>query len=309
MNAIMGEAAPGGGGGGAKHIALGTDSKNLPLNAFIGVTTPKQTTLAIEEIPGLVSQQTLELSINPARNKEWRISRQHLNRYPLWTEQYGFPKDVVSYDQNNPPIIFIINLSGKYHARFCLYSQLTTIAPTLKQIIHDSTRNTGIIPFTNEYGDLLGLNIPPAEDDVRIEHPPVSSQTPIPPIRQTSGVVTRYIRESKYGKELKKEYNYKCCFCEIEVERPFDFPYVESCHLKPLNEEGPDSKENLLILCPNHHIELDYGAISIKEDMTLVHINKQNPLHGKTIILRHELNPEFIRFHYRKWQSGELMGY
>lgn len=36
-------------------------------------------------------------------------------------------------------------------------------------------------------------------------------------------------------------------------------------HIKPLGGEhnGPDVRENILCVCPNHHALLDYGAIKL----------------------------------------------
>jgi predicted restriction endonuclease len=40
-------------------------------------------------------------------------------------------------------------------------------------------------------------------------------------------------------------------------------PYAEAHHVKPLGapHDGPDVRENILCVCPNHHAQLDYGAI------------------------------------------------
>ncbi|MCX5892441.1 MAG: HNH endonuclease, partial [Deltaproteobacteria bacterium] len=36
-------------------------------------------------------------------------------------------------------------------------------------------------------------------------------------------------------------------------------------HIKPLGSphDGPDVRENILCVCPNHHVMLDYGVIEL----------------------------------------------
>lgn len=319
MNAISGAAAPSGGGGGAKHIALGVDSSDFPIMDFLNVSSCQDIDIPIEPIPGLIERKNITLSSRlERRGGEWRIARQHLDRYPLWTPKYGFPRDANDYDDPNPPIIFIIKISDEYHARFCMLSELNNISPSLKNIIESSIKNSGIEDFDQDMGDIFGIRIPPPYDESRISPPRAPSQasqtlalpTQVSPPQTTSSTVTRYIRDSRYGEELKEIYEYKCCFCENLIERPHDTPYVESCHIKPLNDGGFDVKENLLILCPNHHIEFDYGSISIDpSNLTLKHINRQNELNGKEIELRHQVNIEYLEYHFTKWRGHRLMGY
>ena len=312
---MTGEAAPSGTGGGAKHIALGINSPTFPINSFLNITTCQDINIKIEKIPGLIREKTIEFSCNPSRRHgEWRISRQHSDRYPLWTTDYSFPRDINEYNEQDPPIIFIIRISKMYHARFCMYSDLDTLLPSLKIVVDNSRKNSGIERFRREMGEIFKIYIPPPEHLRRIPEPSVEQplppeELPAPPQR-TSSVISRYIRESRYGKELKELYEYRCCFCEKIIERPFDNPYVESCHIQSLNEDGPDVKENILILCPNHHIEVDYGTITINpKNLMLIHIDEKNELHGKKIKLRHKVNSEYLEFHFNKWSARALMGY
>lgn len=41
--------------------------------------------------------------------------------------------------------------------------------------------------------------------------------------------------------------------------------YAEAHHVKPLGSphNGYDVRENILCVCPNHHVLLDYGAIKL----------------------------------------------
>jgi predicted restriction endonuclease len=35
--------------------------------------------------------------------------------------------------------------------------------------------------------------------------------------------------------------------------------YVEAAHITEKKHKGPESPDNILILCPNHHKEFDFG--------------------------------------------------
>jgi putative restriction endonuclease len=71
-------------------------------------------------------------------------------------------------------------------------------------------------------------------------------------------------------------------------------PYAEAAHIKPLGRphNGPDVLENLLCLCPNHHVLFDYGGIAIADDFSVI---------GDELVLTvkptHKINPEFVRYH------------
>ncbi|OQP66334.1 hypothetical protein A3860_12585 [Niastella vici] len=66
---------------------------------------------------------------------------------------------------------------------------------------------------------------------------------------------------------LKKAANYKCQFpaCHSEIKTKAGMNYVEVAHVLPVNKGGQSVLGNLLVLCPNHHKEFDYGDLKIIE--------------------------------------------
>ncbi len=66
---------------------------------------------------------------------------------------------------------------------------------------------------------------------------------------------------------LKQATNYKCQFpnCDAEIKTKTGLNYVEVAHVKPVKEGGQSVLGNLLVLCPNHHKEFDYGELKIYE--------------------------------------------
>ena len=106
--------------------------------------------------------------------------------------------------------------------------------------------------------------------------------------------VQRIIRDTVLSRKIKEIYKYKCQVCDIAIETSSGF-YAEAAHIKPLGapHNGPDSEENLLCLCPNHHVMFDYGGFSILNDYSL--IGERGFL---TVKNNHNINKEFLKYHF-----------
>ena len=107
-------------------------------------------------------------------------------------------------------------------------------------------------------------------------------------------------RDTKQSRKLKELYDYTCQVCGIRLATPIG-AYAEGAHIRPLGEphNGPDSSDNLLCLCPNHHVLFDLGAISLNDDLTLIGLPgrlTQNP--------RHKLNIENLRYHREHYSNS-----
>jgi hypothetical protein len=120
------------------------------------------------------------------------------------------------------------------------------------------------------------------------------------------------IRNAQNVRELKALYAHSCMFCGkqtvIGVE-PSRY-YSEASHVKPLGQphNGPDHKSNMLILCPEHHIQFDYGVLRIRRRIREWRIWSQipgDPLHDQPVRLQapHSLDGEYIWWHYLYWSS------
>lgn len=64
---------------------------------------------------------------------------------------------------------------------------------------------------------------------------------------------------------LKEWFNHQCQICGTSIVRAHGPPYVEAAHIRPKSEDGSEVPSNILILCPNHHKEFDYGDRKITE--------------------------------------------
>jgi len=87
----------------------------------------------------------------------------------------------------------------------------------------------------------------------------------------------RIIRDTELTTKLKCMYNHECQICGHRIVLQSGTGYAEAHHIFPLGEGGPDVPENLICVCPNCHVELDYCAKKISyDDLLLVSGHKIN---------------------------------
>lgn len=103
----------------------------------------------------------------------------------------------------------------------------------------------------------------------------------------------RVVRDTEQARRIKKLYDYRCQVCGTRLEGSGG-PYAEAAHIKPLGQphNGPDVPENVLCLCPNHHVLFDYGGFSIADDLTLIGLPGALIMHDEPV-----LEPDFLQYH------------
>jgi hypothetical protein len=126
---------------------------------------------------------------------------------------------------------------------------------------------------------------------------------PEPPIKNKLEVY-RVLRDTFLCRQLKQLYNYSCQICGKTINIG-DSLYAEAHHIQPLGgpHHGPDISENIIITCPNHHVEFDYGVIAINTiSMKTIHKNKSDQYHDKRINLKagHSLGLNYLQYHLEK---------
>ena len=106
--------------------------------------------------------------------------------------------------------------------------------------------------------------------------------------------VSRVVRDSARARKIKALYRHSCQICEIRLECPAGL-YSEAAHIRPLGtpHNGPDTKDNILCLCPNHHVLFDNGAISIADDLSLTGTGNES----LTVHRNHRINREHLAYH------------
>jgi predicted restriction endonuclease len=106
------------------------------------------------------------------------------------------------------------------------------------------------------------------------------------PSERVMSVNYRIVRDTIITQKIKKLYNYKCQLCKKVLILKNNTLYNEAHHIKPLGSphNGPDTSDNIVCVCPEHHVLLDYGAIKLDKEQMTIH-----PLH--------KIRDEFISYH------------
>jgi hypothetical protein len=83
---------------------------------------------------------------------------------------------------------------------------------------------------------------------------------------RAKGEVFRIIRDTKIVRDVKALHDHTCQLCGLRLELSPGVFYSEAHHLKPLGKphHGPDKKANVVCVCPNCHVKLDFHAIRIQ---------------------------------------------
>lgn len=115
-----------------------------------------------------------------------------------------------------------------------------------------------------------------------------------PDRRETNS--TRIIRNTKITSQLKEEYDYQCQVCGEQRKQGPDTAYAEGHHIKPLKNDGPDAISNLIVLCPNHHADFDYGMIKLDPDTLEITHAYEDIDRRLTLLPGHQLEAEFIEY-------------
>lgn len=75
----------------------------------------------------------------------------------------------------------------------------------------------------------------------------------------------RVLRDTELARKIKRLYNDCCQICGLQLVLKNGQSYSEAHHIIPLGapHNGPDIPENIIVLCPNHHVLCDYGSIEL----------------------------------------------
>ena len=168
------------------------------------------------------------------------------------------------------------------HELESLHEATGTLGATPTQTLSrelQALRNKGILEFGTRGRYTLLLE--PHLGNVN-ETSPLEPEEDNSPVIYSSVMVKRPRRDTALVLSLKKIYEYRCQFCNTRLELPRF--YAEAHHVKPIGSphSGPDNLGNLLIVCPNHHVLLDYGGIAIEPEK---------------LRLEHDLSPTFVEYH------------
>lgn len=97
--------------------------------------------------------------------------------------------------------------------------------------------------------------------------------------------VNTILRKTSLVAKLKKIYGNTCQICGIKIALSNNKFYSEVHHIVPLGEpyNGKDRLDNMICVCPNHHVQLDLKSITLNLET----------LHT----VKHQISTQYIQQH------------
>ena len=139
--------------------------------------------------------------------------------------------------------------------------------------------------FVNLLIGYEGDGIPP--ELVLTSHTPTAADLEEPKeTKRMKTEVYRILRDTLLARTLKEMHQNQCQICGESLQLSDGAAYAEAHHVKPLGKphNGPDIAANILVLCPNHHVLCDYGALRLHLDELHHHPH-------------HSIGAEFVDYH------------
>jgi predicted restriction endonuclease len=113
-------------------------------------------------------------------------------------------------------------------------------------------------------------------------------------------VGSRVVRSVEVANSVKRLYDHSCQICGNRLDVS-GRGYSEGAHIQALSggHGGPDVVENVLCLCPNCHVQFDYGSIVIQDDYSLTRNGKPaGKLHKKA---SHDIDKKYLTYHRERY--------
>lgn len=103
------------------------------------------------------------------------------------------------------------------------------------------------------------------------------------------------VRDAAFRKIVVSVYEYRCCFCGLQILNTLGENIVDGAHIKPFSQFYDDRIDNGLSLCKNHHWAFDRFWFTINDDYTILvsdnlredspHATPMKSFHGQRILL------------------------
>ena len=138
---------------------------------------------------------------------------------------------------------------------------------------------------------------------IKLDEGPATPQVPevgrTEPRRRPSSVL-RIVRDTKVSRSVKKLHDFQCQACGTRLAGPAG-PYAEAAHIHPLGmpHDGPDTPDNILCLCPNHHVLFDVGAFALSDDLEMIGLGGRLRTHPE-----HQVSIAHVRYHSEHYGGG-----
>ncbi|MET7538256.1 HNH endonuclease [Streptomyces sp. NPDC005507] len=118
------------------------------------------------------------------------------------------------------------------------------------------------------------------------------------PASRRTVTLSRIVRDPELTAQVKRLHGDRCQVCGLQLPTRFS-TYSEAAHIRGLGRphHGPDKLSNLLVLCPNHHVQFDALAIYIDPDGTVRTTADDSPISELRRHPAHQISEAHLRYH------------
>lgn len=118
----------------------------------------------------------------------------------------------------------------------------------------------------------------------------------------------RFVRSAVFQTVVPKVYNFRCCISGMKVLPLGNYSLIDACHIIPFRENGDNSINNGIALCPNLHRAFDRNLIGINADYQVIVSEafeefKDHPYSIRQFHLKKILLPDFEKY----WPDRERL--
>ncbi|MEU4888235.1 MULTISPECIES: phosphorothioated DNA-binding restriction endonuclease [Streptomyces] len=111
-----------------------------------------------------------------------------------------------------------------------------------------------------------GLDSPAAKEGAELCLPsPSREPRRQPPVRASAPSA----RRAGFAEEVLRAYAYSCAICGYDGALGRSPVGLEAAHIRWNSQDGPDTADNALALCAQHHTLFDYGVLGLTEDLRI----------------------------------------
>jgi len=124
------------------------------------------------------------------------------------------------------------------------------------------------------------------------------------PVALRKAVIQRQIRSTATVWKVKALHDDGCQVCGERLVVNGG-TYSEGAHIRALGRPhlGPDTLDNILCLCPNHHVRLDYGGLYLSDDLTVIDADSGAVIGPLRTHPMHRISLSHIRYHRGLWTT------
>lgn len=271
FRAIHGEASPRGHGGGAMHIALGVNSQEFSIAAFLDAAGQDDITIQTEPRSG-ADRTNLAFRSNPERRGgEWIVRDQFSHRHPEWSEAAGFP---TTYDRKDPPYVLLFRVGSAYYARFSSTKSLSRL-PTASIPDGMLSQTKGVRPVSASLLQAFGIAADSAlaifdalaGETAGTDFNPASVQDGR---RRINAEVVQRQGQQAFRRELLRAYSNRC-----PVTGCATVWVLEAAHITPYMGNETNTVSNGLILRADVHTLFDLALISVEPHRARIRVSRR----------------------------------